>query len=55
LIKESVARSGQEPQTRIDRGRRLYAEHADEIRFEDGIWFVPSASGTSAYEVAQAR
>lgn len=56
MIKESVARSGQEPQTRIDRGRRLYAEHVDEIRYEDGVWFVPSEhEATSVYEVTLGR
>jgi hypothetical protein len=44
LIKESVARSGQEPQTRIDRGRDLYAERWTEFRFEHGSWFVPSTT-----------
>ena len=56
MIKESVARSGQEPQTRIERGRRLYAEHADSIRFESGVWFVPSEhEATSVYETTLGR
>ena len=53
MIKESVARSGQEPQTRAERGRDLYADHADDIRFDstEKVWFVPSQhDGTSVYE-----
>jgi hypothetical protein len=30
--------------TRVQRGRALYAAHADEIRFEHGSWLVPSGS-----------
>jgi len=30
--------------TRVERGRDLYREHADEIRFEHGAWLVPSNS-----------
>jgi hypothetical protein len=39
---------------RIERGRRLYAEHADEIRFDsvEKVWLVPSQhDATSVYEV----
>jgi hypothetical protein len=34
------------------RGQKLYAEHADEICFEQGVWLVPSQHDvTSLYEV----
>jgi hypothetical protein len=40
------------PTTRIDRGRKLYAEHADALTYVDGIWYVPSQHDTtSVYEV----
>jgi len=54
LINESLARPAQESSRRTDRGQRLYAEHADEIRFEAklGVWLVPSCSDlSSVYEV----
>jgi hypothetical protein len=42
--------------TRELRGRDLYLEHADEIRFEDGVWLVPSQhDATSVYEVTLGR
>jgi hypothetical protein len=44
--------------TRVGRGRELYAEHADEIRFDpaDRVWLVPSQhEGTSVYEVVLGR
>ncbi len=46
----------QHPSTRESRGLALYRDHADEIRFEDGVWFVPSqGAGTSVYEVVIGR
>jgi hypothetical protein len=39
---------------RVERGRKLYAEHADEIRFDpvEKVWLVPSQhDATSLYEV----
>lgn len=52
MIEKSLARSAQNLTTRTERGRQLYAEHADEIRFEGGVWLVPSCSDlTSLYEV----
>ena len=41
MAKTIIAHSAQEPQSRIERGRRLYAVHTDEIVFEDGVWYVP--------------
>src|SRR3954466_141058 len=56
MAKTIIAHPAQEPQTRIDRGRELYREHAAEITFEDGIWYVPSQHDlTSVYEVLLAR
>jgi hypothetical protein len=41
---------------RVLRGQKLYREHAEEIRFEDGVWFVPSQhDATSVYEVVIGR
>ncbi len=40
------------PSTRELRGIALYRDHADEIRFERGVWLVPSLStATTVYEV----
>ncbi len=40
------------PSTREIRGIALYRDHADEIRFERGVWLVPSLStATTVYEV----
>ncbi len=40
------------PTTRISRGIALYRDHKDEIRFERGVWIVPSLSEeTTVYEV----
>jgi hypothetical protein len=52
LIDQSVAQPGTESTTRIERGRKLYAEHGDEIVETDGVWLVPSQNNhTSRYEV----
>jgi hypothetical protein len=52
LATTSLAHPAHESTTREERGRRLFEEHGDEIRFEDGVWLVPSQSeGTSVYEV----
>jgi hypothetical protein len=41
-----------QPNSRIEHGRRLYAEHAEDIVFQDGVWLVPSQNThTSRYEV----
>lgn len=41
---------------RVLRGQALYREHADEIRFEDGVWCGPSQhDATSLYEVRLGR
>jgi hypothetical protein len=41
---------------RVLRGQKLYQEHAEEIRFEDGVWLVPSQhNATSIYEVHLGR
>jgi hypothetical protein len=53
---KSLAHPAQEPQNRIDRGRRLYADRSNEVRFEDGVWFVPSEhEATSVYEITLGR
>ena len=42
--------------TRELRGLALFEEHGSEIRFEDGVWLVPSQHvGTSVYEVTLGR
>jgi SWIM zinc finger len=44
------------PSTRELRGIALYRDHADEIRFEDGTWIVPSQhDATAGYEVTLGR
>ncbi len=46
----------QHPTTRESRGLALYRDHADEIRFEGGVWLVPSeGAATSVYEVIIGR
>jgi len=53
---KSLAGSPPESTSRIERGRRLYAEHGDEIRFDEGVWLVPSRhDATSVYEVTLGR
>jgi hypothetical protein len=50
--------SAQRPTTRIERGRRLFAEHDSEIRFDpvEKVWLVPSQhDATSVYEVTLGR
>ena len=45
----SLARSGHETNTRAARGRRLFADHGDEIMFlENDVWRCPSANGSRA-------
>ncbi len=44
MTSTSLPASAKEATTRVQRGRDLYAEHADEIRFEHGSWYVPSGS-----------
>ena len=41
VIETSVAPQAL-PDTREARGLRLYRDHADAIRFEGGVWLVPS-------------
>jgi SWIM zinc finger len=44
------------PSTREQRGLQLYRDHADEITFEDGLWYVPSQhENTAVYEVVIGR
>ncbi len=51
MTQQSLAQSAR-PSTRELRGIALYRDHADEIRFERGVWFVPSLSeATTVYEV----
>ncbi len=53
---KSLAQPEQRTTTRVQRGRDLYTEHADEIRFEHGTWLIPSQSDlTSVYEVVLGR
>jgi hypothetical protein len=54
MAKTTIAQPGQEPQTRIARGRRLFEEHGNDIRFDpvEKVWLVPSQHDlTSTYEV----
>ncbi len=44
MASTSLPASAKEATTRVQRGRDLYAAHADEIRFEHGAWLVPSAT-----------
>jgi hypothetical protein len=47
-----------QPNSRIERGRKLFAEHADAIRFDpvEKVWLVPSHNdATSLYEVTLSR
>jgi hypothetical protein len=56
VIDQSLAQPGQESTTRTQRGRDLYRQHADEITFEQGVWYVPSQhDSTSVYEVRLGR
>ncbi len=51
MIETSVPKV-QHPSTRELRGLALYRDHAEEIRFERGVWLVPSLSEeTTVYEV----
>lgn len=48
----SLAPPARKDTSRASRGRDLFHEYGDEIRFEDGVWLVPSCSNlTSVYEV----
>jgi hypothetical protein len=58
LIEQSLAQPADRSTTRVDRGRQLWEEHADEIRFDsdEKVWLVPSQhDGTSVYEVTLGR
>ena len=58
MAKSIMAHPAQESTTRIARGRNLFEEHGDEIRFDpaDSGWLVPSQHDlTSAYEVTLDR
>ena len=56
MTNRSLAQPAQQSTTRVVRGRELWEEHAGEIRFEDGIWFVPSQhEATAVYEVVLGR
>ncbi len=55
MIEQSLAQRAR-PSTRESRGIALYEEHKDEIRFERGLWLVPSQhDATSVYEVRLRR
>jgi hypothetical protein len=55
VIKESLAQPAHQT-TRELRGLQLYRDHAEEIRFENGVWLVPSQNdATSVYEVVLGR
>jgi hypothetical protein len=54
LIDQSVAQHTPAPipeevADRIERGRELYQERADEFRYEKGVWWIPSSDGTTVY------
>ena len=58
MATRSLAGSPQESTTRIERGRTLYAEHADQIWFDERLrcWIIPSENDlTSVYEVRLGR
>jgi hypothetical protein len=59
MAKTIIAHPAQEPQTRIERGRRLYEEYGDEIVYDRRLrcWLVPSQQedATSVYEVRLGR
>jgi hypothetical protein len=58
VTKTSLAQPAHQSTTGVDRGRQLWEEHADEIRFDSAekVWLVPSqSSGTSVYEVTLGR
>ncbi len=58
MTNTSLPASAKEATTRVQRGRDLYTEHADEIRFDsaDKVWLVPSQHDlTSVYEVILSR
>jgi hypothetical protein len=56
MANTSLTQSAPQTTTRIDRGRALYAEHAEDIRYEQGVWYVPSQhDSTSVYEVRLGR
>jgi hypothetical protein len=58
MAKTIIAHHAQEPQTRIERGRKLFEEHAPEIAFDpvEKVWLVPSQhDATSVYEVTLGR
>ncbi len=56
MTNTSLPASAKEATTRVERGRQLWEEHGTEIRFEDGVWFIPSQSDlTSVYEVVLGR
>jgi hypothetical protein len=58
MANTSVPTSHEEATTRIERGRRLYAEHSSEIRYSQRLraWLVPSQNdATSVYEVILRR
>ncbi len=54
----SLAQPAPPSTTRVERGRQLWEEHGDEIRFDpaDKVWLVPSQhDATSVYEVTLGR
>jgi hypothetical protein len=58
MAKSIIAHPAQESTTRIERGRKLFEEHGDQIWFDRRLrcWTVPSQhDGTSVYEVRLGR
>ncbi len=52
----SVPAPVREATTRELRGLKLFEEHGEQIRYEDGVWLVPSQhDATSVYEVTLGR
>jgi len=56
MTTKSLAHPAPPATTREQRGLELYRERAGEIRFEHGVWLVPSQNdATSVYEVRIGR
>jgi hypothetical protein len=56
MATETIAQPAPQPPSRIDRGRQLYLELAEDIRYKQGVWYVPSQhDSTSVYEVRLGR
>jgi hypothetical protein len=51
MATSSLAHSAQETTTRVERGRQLFVEHAEQFLHKRGTWYVPSENGCSYYAV----